>query len=177
MKTVACIIFIVLFSWLQVVFPAQIAPWHLVPALSLLVTFSFAVHYGQTEQVLWYGLAAGLAVDLYTPSIFGTWSLACMLVVLVTSAVHTRLLPRANWMSILATAAVALGVGELVIVVREFITAGIGAFSFSLVRVYLPRVILDLIIVLPISALVRSVLRALRVTSESKITLPNVSGR
>lgn len=173
MRTTIIAIVIVLLTWFQLIFPAQLAPWQLIPDFALLVAFGLALYYEPAEHVLWLALLAGLALDLWQPSHFGMWSLACMLVVLVTRIVHTRLLPRAHWFSILATAAVALGIGQLVIAAREQLLSGSGLDTlwFGLARIYLPRLVLDLILVLPLTALLRSFLRAVRGSSDTRIII------
>ena len=171
MRTTIITVVIVLLALTQTIFPAELAPWQLIPDFAMLVAFALALHFEPAEQVMWLALLAGLSLDLWQPTHFGMWSLACMAVVLVTRLVHTRLLPRANWFSILATAAIALGVGELIIVIREqlFSATGIQVLGMSLVRIYLPRLLLDLVLVLPLTAVARSFMRALRVSGDSKI--------
>jgi rod shape-determining protein MreD len=175
MRLTIIVILIVLTAWVQLIFPAQIAPWQLIPDVTLLIAFALALYYEPAEHVTWLALIAGLSLDLWQPSHFGMWSLACMLVVLVTRLVHTRLLPRANWLSILATAALALGAGELVIFLREqlFSGAGLGSFGIAAARIYLPRLLLDLLIVFPVSAVIRSFLRALRASGDTRIIVGN----
>ena len=177
MKTTLLIVFVVLVSWLQVLFPAQIAPWHLIPDIALLLTFGIALHYEPSRDALWYGLAAGLAIDLWSPSLFGAWSLACIVVVLVTRVVHKRLLPRNNWTSTLATAALALGAAELALALWVDLFNGFSVFGGALLRIYAPRLLLDLVLVLPAAALMRSILRALRVTSDTSLIVTNGSRR
>ncbi len=179
MRTTIVAIMVVLFAWMQFIFPAQIAPWHLVPDLCLLVVFAVALYYEPAQNAIWFALLAGLALDLWQPSHFGMWSLASMVVVLVTRLVHRRLLPRANWLSILVTAAIAIGLGQGIVIVREhlFSSAGLHTLWFGLVRIYLPRLIFDLLLVLPLSALIRSFLRALRASGDQKIILDHGSRR
>jgi len=173
MKTVILIIFVVLMGWVQVLFPAQIAPWHIIPDSAMLITFGLALYYEPAEQVVWYGLLAGLAIDLWLPSTFGTWSLACIIVVLTTRIIHTRLLPQSNWVSIITTAALALGAGLLLVAVRVDLVSGLSVFGTGLLRTYLPRLLLDLVLVLPTVALIRSVLRTLRVTGDTSRIEPH----
>ncbi|MFO0705156.1 MAG: rod shape-determining protein MreD [Candidatus Andersenbacteria bacterium] len=179
MKRVILTILVVLLAWTQFIFPAQIAPFSLVPDMALLVAFALALYYEPAEQAIWLALVAGLALDLWQPTHFGVWSLACMLVVIVTRLVHTRLLPRANWLSILATATVALGVGELTVLLREYLFSGAGlaVAGTAALRIYLPRLLLDLLLLFPLAALIRSFLRALRVSGDNRIMLDHATGR
>lgn len=165
MRVALVILCVVLFSWGQVVYPAELAPWNLVPAMALIAVFALAVYYEPEDHVTWYSLAAGLSVDLWQPSHFGTWTIACLAVVLVTRLVHKRLMQQKNWTSILATAALALAAGELVVVVRESFGLSLSEVGTMLLRFWLPRLILDLVLVLPLSIIVRSVLTTLRVTT------------
>lgn len=169
MKIVLLVVSVMLLSWVQVIYPAQLAPWHLVPATALLVTYAVAIYYEPRGHAVWYALTAGLSVDLWQPSHFGTWSLACLVVVLMTQLVHTRLLPRQTWLSVMATAAIALGAGELIVVLREGIGLSFGDLGANLLRFWLPRLIFDLILVVPISYAVRSILVTLRVAATGKL--------
>ncbi|MFH0830749.1 MAG: rod shape-determining protein MreD [Parcubacteria group bacterium] len=170
MRIALITIAVILVAWIQIMYPAALAPWHLVPATALLMIFALALYYEPHDQVVWFALLGGIAVDLWQPSHFGTWSLACLVVALVTRVVRTRLLLRSHWLSILTVALLAIAAGEAIVVSRELLGLSISSIGQTLARFYLPRIALDMLLVVPFVTLVRSVLKTLRAAGEAKLS-------
>lgn len=159
MRSVVVALLVILASWVQLTYPSVLAPWHVIPDISLLVIIGFALYYQPIEQVFWWAILAGLAIDIWHPSQFGTWTLACLLIATVAITIHAKILPRLSRPGVLVTGGIALLVGLTVL----FLVATIGA-DFGILhglklfsRLFLVRFAIDMVLMLPVVYLVRRI--------------------
>ncbi|MFO0702580.1 MAG: rod shape-determining protein MreD [Candidatus Andersenbacteria bacterium] len=171
MRNVTTATVVVLVGLLQFTYPAVLAPLHVVPDLVLLFVLCLALYYRPTTAVLWWAGLAGLVVDLWQPSHFGTWTLACLVVAGLTLTVHTRVLPRLTQAGAFVTAAIALAAGVLVLAFVNAWGAPLGAGFAALGRTFLLKYIFDLALTVPLLAIAKRVAVALRGGSGTKIVV------
>lgn len=152
----------VLAGLLQVTYPAVLAPAQTVPDVVLLIVLAAALYYRPSNAVLWWAGLAGLIADVWQPTRFGSWTLACLVVAGVAIVVHTKLLPRLTHPGAWLTALIALASGVLVLGLANALGAPLGAGVTALLRQYLPKLILDMALAVPLLAVVRRVAVALR---------------
>ncbi len=150
-------ILVVFASWMQLTYPSALAPWHVIPDVSLLVVIGLALYYQPIEQVFWWALLSGLAIDIWHPSQFGTWTLASLLVAAVAVGIHHRVLPRLSRPGVIVTGGIALVAGLTSLYVVSTIGADLGLWHglklFS--RLFLVRFAIDMVLMLPIVYVVR----------------------
>ena len=159
MRSLVVAVIVVLVAWLQLTFPSALAPWHVIPDFALLVILGLALYYQPIEQVFWWALLAGLALDVWHPSQFGMWTIANLLVAAIAIAIHYKILPRLSRPGLVVTGAAAMFAGLLILFAFSTIGADFGWLAglklFS--RLFLLRFVIDMILMLPIVYLVRRV--------------------
>jgi hypothetical protein len=164
MRTALLSIALALLTLLQVTFPQSLAPWALVPDFGLLIVLALVLSAEPIYTLPWWALLVGFTLDLFQASHLGMWILACLAVVSAALVIRLRVLPRLTVPNVAVTSAVSLGLGLLVVFLGNRIGAGgsFGSAFTELARIYLPKLILDLLFVGPIFVLVRSLVRSLR---------------
>jgi rod shape-determining protein MreD len=171
MRHLAAFLTVLVFAWLQLTFPATLAPWNIVPDLMLLCVMVMCLYYEPSEQALWWSLVAGLLIDMWHPAQFGMWTLASLSVALTTIIIHTRVLPKLTRSGVFVTAVIALTVGLLVLTIGDSVgvSNSFSQVAHYLARIMLPRLILDLLILAPVTWLVRRLSLWLNAYQASKI--------
>lgn len=162
MRNVLTAAVFVLAGLLQVTYPATMAPAQVVPDVVLLVVLAAALYYRPSHAVLWWAGLAGLIADVWQPTRFGSWTLACIVVATVAVVVHTRLLPRLTNPGAWLTALIALASGIIVLGLANALGASLAAGGASFVRQYLPKLVLDVALAVPLLEVVRRTAVALR---------------
>jgi hypothetical protein len=163
MRTFLLLICVLLVTWLQFVFPANLAPWHLIPDLLLLFMLGLALYFEPVHVIIWAALFAGVMLDLWHPGSFGKWIVCTLLFVLLVIIIHSRILPRLTRPGILLTGAAGLILAGLFLFIWDWVGSGTSfgqALSLS-GRVYALRILFDLVLLLPIVWFTRKLVKGL----------------
>jgi hypothetical protein len=163
MRIFLLLICVLLVSWFQFVFPANLAPWHLIPDVLLLFMLGLALYFEPVHVVIWAALFGGGMLDLWHPGNFGKWIVCTLLFVLLSILIHSRVLPRLTRAGIILTGTAALLMAGLFLFIWDWVGSG-ASFTQALSlsgRIYLLRIVFDLILLLPIVWLTRKLVKGL----------------
>lgn len=164
MRTVLLASFIFAVGVLQLTLPSNILPGSIVPDLILLLAISLALSDEPPEHLPWLALLAGLSLDIWLPTTFGTWTLAALASMYVTLGIKARAISKIKLTSVIFASLIGIIAGLVIVGISESMG---GSFSvttglFSFIRIFVPKILFDVILAWPMYLLVRSIVRGLR---------------
>ena len=167
MRNLITAIFVVLVALLQLSYPTLLTPAQAIPDFVLLLAVALAMYFHPATQALWWVGLAGLSLDLWQPSHFGTWIVATFITAAAILALRKYVFPRQNPGHIFLSAGLALAAGILVVWIVNNFGVPWSAWMPNLLRVYLPKLLFDLVLMVPVLALARRLASAGRGRSAS----------